>query len=96
MYVVNIWEKSSAHALGVSVVWHLSLPLMNSFNKTEAAFFSCMQCFLRAFPFISLIRARKISAMSDIAIPLMETINAKFRAWSLSGTSLTAARKQAH
>ena len=28
---------------------------MNSFNKTEAAVFSCRLCFLRAFPFISLI-----------------------------------------
>ena len=35
------------------MVWHLSLLLMNSFNKTEAAF-SCRLCFLRAFPFISL------------------------------------------
>jgi len=30
------------------VVWHLSLPLMNSFNKTEAAVFSFRPCFLRA------------------------------------------------
>jgi len=30
----------------VSVVWHLSLPLMNSFNKTEAAFCPCMLWFL--------------------------------------------------
>jgi len=37
------------------VVWHHSLLLMNSFNKTEAAVFSCRLCFLRAFPFISLI-----------------------------------------
>jgi len=35
------------------VVWHHSLPLMNSFNKTEAAVFSCRLCFLWAFPFIS-------------------------------------------
>ena len=28
---------------------------MNSFNKTEAAVFSCRLCFLRAFPFISLL-----------------------------------------
>ena len=35
------------------MVWHHSLPLMNSFNKTEAAVFSCRLCFLRAFPFIS-------------------------------------------
>jgi len=39
--------------LGASVVWHLSLPMMNSFNKTEAAIFPCRICFLRAF--ISLI-----------------------------------------
>jgi len=37
------------------VVWHHSLLLMNSFNKTEAAVFSCRLCFLRAFPFISLL-----------------------------------------
>ena len=37
------------------MVWHHSLSLMNSFNKTEAAVFSCRLCFLRAFPFISLI-----------------------------------------
>ena len=54
MYVVYIWKWSSAHALGASVVWHHSLPLMNSFNKTEAVVFSCRLCFLRAFPFISL------------------------------------------
>ena len=43
----------SAHALGASVVWHHSLLLMNSFNKTEAAVFSCMLYFLRAFLVIS-------------------------------------------
>jgi len=40
---------------GASVVWHHSLLLMNSFNKTEAAVFSCRLCFLRAFLFISLL-----------------------------------------
>jgi len=39
----------------LSVLWHHSLLLMNSFNKTEAAVFSCRLCFLRAFPFISLL-----------------------------------------
>ena len=29
---------------------------MNNFNKTEAAVFSCRLCFLRAFPFISLMK----------------------------------------
>ena len=40
---------------GLSVVGHLLLPLMNSFNKTEAAIFPWRLCFLRGFPFISLI-----------------------------------------
>ena len=35
--------------------WDHALLLMNGFNKTEAAVFSCRLCFLRAFPFISLI-----------------------------------------
>ena len=39
----------------LSVVWHHSLLLMNGFNKTEAAVSSCRLCFLRDFPFISLI-----------------------------------------
>jgi len=55
IYVVYILKWSSAHALGVSVAWHLSLLLINGFNKTEAAVFLCRLCFLRAFPFISLI-----------------------------------------
>ena len=41
--------------LGASVVWHHSLLLMNNFNKTEATVFSCRLCFLKTFPFISLI-----------------------------------------
>ena len=32
-------------ARGASVVWHHSLLLMNGFNKTEAAVFSCRLCF---------------------------------------------------
>ena len=43
------------NALGASVVWHHLLPLMNSYNKTEAAVFSCRLFFLRVFHFISLI-----------------------------------------
>ena len=31
------------------------LPMMNSFDKTEASVFSCRLCFLRVFPFVSLI-----------------------------------------
>ena len=40
---------------GASVVWHYSFLLMNSFNKTESAVFSCRLCFLGVFPFINLI-----------------------------------------
>jgi len=42
------------------VVWHHSKLLMNSFNKTEAAVFSCRLCFLRAFPFICLNPTRAV------------------------------------
>jgi len=55
MDVVYIWKWSSAHALGASVVWHYSLLLINGFNKTNTAVFSCRLCFLMAFPFISLM-----------------------------------------
>jgi len=41
--------KSFARAKG------LSLPLMISYNKTEAAVFPCRLCFLRAFSFLSMI-----------------------------------------
>jgi len=51
----DFFLRLATRALWASVVWHHSLPLMNSFNKTEAAVFSCRLCFLRAFPFISLI-----------------------------------------
>jgi len=40
------------------VVWHHSLLLMNSFNKTDVAVLSCRLCFLRAFPFIRLCTSR--------------------------------------
>ena len=44
-----------------SVVWCLSIPWMNSFNKTEAATFPCKQhvCFLMISPFLSLIYIRR-------------------------------------
>ena len=40
---------------GASVVWHHSLLVMNGFNKTDAAVFSCRLCFLGVFPIISLL-----------------------------------------
>ena len=44
--------------IGASVVWQLSLPLMNSFNKTEAVIIQRRLCFLWAFHFLSLILLR--------------------------------------
>jgi len=40
VYVVFIRKSSSANALGASVVWHITLPMINKFNKTETAIFS--------------------------------------------------------
>jgi len=40
---------------------------MNSFNKTEAAVFSCRLCFLRAFPFISLMNMHTWIPHSDFS-----------------------------
>ena len=74
-------DWSSAHALqGASVVWHYSLLLMHSFNKTEADVFSCRLCFLKAFPFISLIaifvRIWSINAQTEVST-FTETSNLK-------------------
>jgi len=56
VYVVNILKhRVPLMRYGASVVWHLSLPLMNRFNKTEAAIFPSRLYFLRVFPFIGLI-----------------------------------------
>jgi len=71
MYVVYIWKWSSAHALGASVVWHHSLPLINSFDKIEAAVFSCRLCFLRAFLFISLLWNFFIAEIHKSALTLI-------------------------
>ena len=54
---------------GASVVLHHSLLLMNSFNKTEAAVFSCRLCFLRAFLFISLIFSNRLQ-VNFVSMPI--------------------------
>jgi len=59
---------------GVSVVWHHSLLLMNGFNKTEAAVFSCILCFIRDFlssVYMDLIHFSGISLSSDPEIPMI-------------------------
>ena len=38
---------------GASELWHISLPLMNSFNKTEAAIFPMPSMLSQDFPFFS-------------------------------------------
>jgi len=51
---------------GVSDV---ALPQMDSFNKTEAAFFSCRLCFLRVFSYINLpVPKNKTKCMFEAAV----------------------------
>ena len=57
-----------------SVVWHLSLPLMNTFNKTETAIFPCRLCFLRAFPFISLPECIQVVVMYGLGTTFLFTV----------------------
>ena len=40
LHYVSVGFWTSAHALGASMEWHFSFPLMKSFNKTEAAIFA--------------------------------------------------------
>jgi len=49
------------------VEWHLSFPLMNNFNKTEAAIFPCRLYFLRAFPFIGLMITEQKNEVNELA-----------------------------
>jgi len=46
------------NCIKISVVCHVSLPLMNGFNKTYAAIFPRRLYFLRAFHFINLIKTK--------------------------------------
>ena len=39
LYMFTSENKVLLMRLGASVVWHISLPLINSFNKTETAIF---------------------------------------------------------
>ena len=54
LYVVNK-NRVLLIRSGASVVWNLSLPLMNSFNKNRGCYFSMQAMRLRAFPFISIM-----------------------------------------
>jgi len=65
--------------LHYQAMWHHSLLLMNSFNKTEAAVFSCRLCFLGAYPFISLI-VRTSNTLTELTFDLY------FDLWTLTLT----------
>ena len=79
-----------------SVGWHLSLPLINSFNKTEAVVFPCRLCFLWAFPFLSLnytwywtiidIKRRKFAAPQVSLCPFIKKDNAFYHLYHISVT----------
>ena len=69
---------------GASVVWLLSLPRMNSFNKTEAAIFPCRLNFLKVFPFIGLIYNRYIQLLEVTH----QTSVQSFRVWFPAPTSI--------
>ena len=62
---------------GASVVWHHSLLLINSFNKTEAAVFSYRLCFLRAFPFISLASSITVESVSLMCLSYIQAYNGR-------------------
>jgi len=64
LYVVYVWKKSSAHALGVVSGVKYVITTDEQLRKTEAAIFPCLLCFLRAFSFISLIITIRIFTMS--------------------------------
>jgi len=49
---VFIWVLRMRY--GASVVWHLSWPLMDSFNKTEAAILLKQAVLREGFPFLNL------------------------------------------
>ena len=57
MYMYMFWFENRVPLMpkGRSVVWHTSLPLMNSFIKMEAAIFLMQACFLSISLFLRLI-----------------------------------------
>jgi len=57
------------------MVWHHLLLLTNSFNKTEAAVYSCRLYILRAFLFISLV---KLVLRHNVKISKQETLEMRF------------------
>jgi len=60
---------------GASVVWYLSLPLMNSFNKTEAAIFP-MQAMLPEDFLFFLFELTKM--LIWISVPFKDISSGKF------------------
>ena len=54
----------SAHVLGASLVLHLSLPITNIFNKTEAAIFSMRTSLLRTSLFSQISLPKSLSQTS--------------------------------
>jgi len=77
MYVVYIRKWNSANALGGVSGVESFIILMNGFNKTEAAVFSCRLCFLKGFPFNQFIKYINIQCdhrQSDSYVPLLNAV----------------------
>jgi len=57
--------------------------LMNGFNKTDAAVFSCRLCFLRAFPFIGLIDSTQTLPLETLqpSLPVSHKKAAETKLW---------------
>ena len=79
------------HLKMASVVWHHSLLLMNSFNKTEAAVFSCRLCFLRAFPFISLTKQQFKFSNPKTKHHITSLFQRSIRLWNDEPTTINSA-----
>ena len=75
------------------MVWHLSSPLMNSFNKTEAADFSFRQCFLRASLSSVLYRNNVYAVVDPFVIDMLTVLSYGLEYSSLSAYAITTGQK---
>jgi len=78
---------------GASMVWHPSLPLINSLNNPEAAIFPCKLCFLRTFPFFILITTRSFYYIIGSSISLTCRLSSSTRPTTSIKRAMSAWRR---